>query len=331
MNYNKDISINASPDIYTIVTNKIIEHLEKGVIPWQRPWADAGLPQNLITKRPYRGINVWLLSTLNYSQNQFLTFKQVKALGGSIKKGEKAQEVIFWKMIQKENPETKEMERKHFLRYYNVFNVSQCAGIPESKLPEKTERKNDSIEECEKIINEMPNRPEIRYTEHSAFYNKAKDYVNMPKQETFKDSESYYGALFHELVHSSGHQNRLNRKELIEKNAFGTERYAIEEMTAEMGASFLKSQAGLPLEQLENNAAYIQGWLKILKKDKKCIVYASAQAQKATDYILNIQNIEKELEPVEKKFDKSDKISEREMELKETRDIGKVNTVEMER
>ena len=290
---------NASPDVYAMVTNRIIEHLEKGVVPWQQPWATAGQPKNLITQKPYRGVNVWLLNSSEYAENQFLTFKQVKDLGGSIKKDEKGHFIVFWKWIDIENPKTKEMEKKPFLRYYKVFNVSQCTGIPESKIPVKAQRKNDPILECEKIINEMPNRPEIRHTEHSAYYHKEKDYVNMPKVETFINSESYYGALFHELVHSSGHQNRLNRKELTEKNKFGTEQYAIEELTAEMGASYLKNQAGIPIEKLENNAAYIKGWLEKLKQDKKFIVYASSQAQKATDYILNIQ-IEKELEAAEK-------------------------------
>ncbi len=320
----------SAPDVYAMVTNRIIEHLEKGVVPWQQPWTKAGVPRNLITQKAYRGINVWLLSSLEQEQNQFLTFKQVKELGGNVNKGEKAQEVIFWKWIEIENPKTKEMEKKPFLRYYNVFNVSQCTGIPESKIPVKAARRNDPIEECEKIINEMPNRPEIRHTQHSAYYQKKDDYVNMPKMETFKDSESYYGALFHELVHSSGHQNRLNRKEITEKNAFGTEQYAIEELTAEMGAAYLKSKAGIPMEKLENNAAYIQSWLKRLKEDKKFIVHASAQAQKATDYILNIQ-IEKELEPSEKDLDKSNKISERENELKEIRSKAQQKSVGIER
>ena len=139
-------------DVYTIVTNRIIEHLEKGVVPWHQTWTDAGLPKNLITGKHYRGINVWLLSSLNYSQNSFLTFKQVKDLGGSVIKGEKAQEVIFWKWIERENKETKETERIPLLRYYTVFNIDQCEGIPKEKLPPIIERNNNPIEACEKII-----------------------------------------------------------------------------------------------------------------------------------------------------------------------------------
>lgn len=296
-NSNENPKAKTHIDVYAMVTNRIIEHLEKGVIPWQQPWSKAGEPKNLITGNRYKGINVWLLSSLNYSQNNFLTFKQVKDLGGSIKKGEKGQEVIFWKWLEKENADTKEVEKKPLLKYYKVFNIDQCTGIPKEKLPPVIENNNEPIKECVKIITEMQKRPVIRHKEQRAFYNREEDVVNMPKMETFKDSESYYATLFHELVHSTGHQNRLNRKEIVEQIEFGSEEYAIEELTAEMGASYLKSKAGIPIEQLDNNIAYIQNWLGKLKKDKKFIVYASSQAQRASDYILNELNKEKELEP----------------------------------
>ncbi len=290
-------NIKTSPiDVYSIVNNRIIEHLEKGVVPWHQTWTKAGLPKNLITGKNYRGINVWLLSTLNYSQNYFLTFKQAKELGGTVKRGEKSQEVIFWKWLEKEDKNTKEIERIPMLRYYNVFNIDQCEGIPKEKLPQVELRKNNPLETCERIIEEMPKRPNIVSKEHRAYYSKTNDYVNIPKIETFDKSEDYYGALFHELVHSTGHNERLCRRELLESKGFGTEDYAKEELTAEMGASYLKSYAGIPIEQLENNASYIQSWLGRLKNDKKFIVHASAQAQKATDYILNINQESKELD-----------------------------------
>ena len=304
-------------DVYSIVTDRIIEHLEKGVIPWRKPWTEAGLPKNLISGKQYRGINVWLLASLNYEQNYFLTFKQAKELGGSVRKGEESHEVIFWKQLERENAVTKKTEIIPLLRYYNVFNIAQCEGIPKEKLPPVVERNNDPIKSCEEIIEKMPNRPEIRHNEHRAYYNILRDYVNMPEAKTFVNSESYYGALFHELVHSSGHINRLSRKELTDMKGFGSESYSIEELTAEMGACYLKSYAGIPIENLENSAAYIHGWLTKLKKDKKFIVYASAQAQKATDFILNIRNVEKELSVTEC-FDKTEK-SERKQMLSEMR------------
>lgn len=313
---NENIKTKKSLDVYAIVTDRIIEHLEKGVVPWRKPWTEAGLPKNLITGKQYRGINVWLLASLNYEQNYFLTFKQAKELGGSVKKGEKSQEVIFWKQIEREKRETGETERIPFLRYYNVFNIAQCEGIPKEKLPQVIERKNDPIKSCEEIIEKMPKRPEIRHKEHRAYYHPVNDYVNMPKAETFIDSGSYYGALFHELVHCTGHKERLCRKEITERNTFGSKPYAIEELTAEMGSCYLKSYAGIPIENLDNSAAYIQGWLEKLKKDKKFIVYASAQAQKATDFILNVRNVERKVERIEE----LDRSLYRVKELNETRE-----------
>ena len=120
----------------------------------------------------------------------------------------------------------------------------------------------------------MPKRPDIRQAEQRAYYNKMMDYVNMPKTETFNNSEGYYATLFHELIHSTGHNERLNRRELVNSKGFRSEDYAIEELTAEMGASYLKSCAGIPIEQLENNASYIHSWLERLKNDKRIIVHA---------------------------------------------------------
>src|ERR1035437_6154188 len=182
-------SSSKTANVYEIVNKRIIEHLEKGVIPWQQPWAESGLPKNLISGRNYRGINVWLLNSLGYSQNYFLSFKQVKELGGSIKKGEKATEVIFWKWIEKDNLEpnatSKTKEKIPLLRYYRVFNVEQCIDIPKEKLPPVIEKNNDPIQTCEQIISHMPKRPEIRHNENRAYYHKVDDYINVPKMESF--------------------------------------------------------------------------------------------------------------------------------------------------
>ena len=274
-------------DVYQIVTERIIEQLQQNKVPWQKPWTEAGVPQNLITRRPYRGINVMLLALQDYPLNYFLTFKQLKELGGTVIKGEKAHIVVFWKWVDEENEETGETVKKAFLRYHMVFNIAQCANIPNDKIP-VVEKPNNPIMECEEIVKAMQMRPKIVHKEDKAFYHPVMDYVNMPKIKSFKDSASYYGALFHELVHSTGHANRLNRKEVMDSKPYGSESYSIEELTAEIGACYLKSHAGIAME-VENSAAYIQGWLERLKNDKRFIVYASVQAQKAVDYILNTQ------------------------------------------
>ncbi|HRH03426.1 MAG TPA: zincin-like metallopeptidase domain-containing protein [Bacteroidia bacterium] len=311
---------NTTKDIYQIVTNHIIEKLEKKIVPWQQPWTDSGLPRNLVSKKPYKGINVWLLNSLNYSQNYFLTFNQIKELGGSVKKGEKSQLVVFWKWLEKEDEKTKEVKKTPLLKYYTVFNIDQCTGIPKEKLPVKEERQNNPIEACEKVINEMPKKPIIQHNEQRAFYHTGEDYVNMPKLDSFVSIERYYGTLFHELVHATGHSERLNRKELLEQKGPQTRDYAIEELTAEMGASYLKSYTGIPHQNFEDNIAYIQHWLEKLKKDKKFIVHASGQAQKAVDYILNERTIEKEIKNVfVTSIPKVEEITKKKDELTKTR------------
>lgn len=134
----------------------------------------------------------------------------------------------------------------------------------------------------------MPKRPEIKHKENSAFYHPSLDYINMPKLKSFDSSESYYETLFHELVHSTGHKTRLNRKEIVQQASMGGELYSIEELIAEIGACYLSSFAGLSLKNFNNNVAYIEGWLSKLKNDKRFIIYASGNAQKAVDYILNV-------------------------------------------
>ena len=275
------------PDVYAIVTSRIIEQLKQNTVPWQKPWTEAGYPVNLVTKIPYKGMNVWMLASIGYAQNYFLTWKQLRALGGKVKAGEKGNLVIFWK------PAEQEPETAPILRYYMVYNISQCEGIsemfniPESPFPVS------NIGACDEIIETMPNCPKIKHTKQKAFYNPSKDYINMPKQDTFKTTEGYYNTLFHELVHSTGHANRLNRKGVVDNPGFGTEMYSQEELVAEIGACFLSSAAGIDHIEFDNSVAYINNWLEQLQNDSRLIVYASIQAQKAVEYILNIKPYEK--------------------------------------
>jgi antirestriction protein ArdC len=274
-------------DVYSIVNERIIAHLEKGTIPWRQSWTNAGLPKNIITGKYYRGINVMLLASLHYRQNCFLTFKQVHDLGGTVKRGEVSCPVIYWNWIEKKNKDTKEVEKIPVLRHYNVFNIDQCENLPKERMPPISELPNDPINSCELILRNMNNTPEIHHKEHRAYYHPQRDYINLPDIKSFDKSTSYYGTLFHELVHSSGHKDRLNRKELVQNNPFGSKSYAIEELTAEMGACYLKSYAGIEIEELEDSSAYINGWLEKLKNDRSFLIHASAEAQKAVDYILN--------------------------------------------
>jgi len=280
-------------DVYEVITSRIISHLEKGVVPWRQPWTKASVPRNLISLRNYRGINLWLLITLGYERNYFLTLKQINDLGGSVKKGEKACPIVFWTTLEPKEGEPVNGRQKSLLRYYNVFNIEQCKGIPEEKIPVNAMMvKNDPIKICEDIVANMPKKPKVYHKEHRAYYNPVLDYVNMPRLKSFESSEAYYDTLFHELVHSTAHESRLNRKDSEEVKS-GKEAYSFEELVAEIGACYLNSHAGIVNAVLENSVSYINAWLERLKNDKRMIIFASAKAQKATDFILDI------MQPVE--------------------------------
>lgn len=283
-------------DVYAIITNRIIELLEQGTVPWKKPWTDdgAGIPKNLLSKRPYRGINFWLLLSLNYQQNLFLTWDQIKTIGASVKKEEKGHVVVFWKNTHKQPEEIDDNGNPKMLqtlRYYKVFNIEQCRDIPEGLFPKQEASSNDfnPIIECESIMQSFPSCPEIQHKVQRAYYHITEDYINMPKKKSFKSIASYYATLFHELVHSTGHEKRLGRSTVTDMHEFGSEEYSLEELIAEMGTAYLCSFTGIGNEEIENSAAYIDGWLAKFKNDKRFIVKASGQAQKAVDYILNAQ------------------------------------------
>ncbi|HEY5368283.1 MAG TPA: zincin-like metallopeptidase domain-containing protein [Hanamia sp.] len=284
-------------DVYEMVTTRVIELLEAGTVPWQKPWTDAGVPMNLISKRPYRGINLWLLLSLNYERNLFLTWDQLKKIGGSVNQGEHGHIVIFWKNVKKQpeelgkdgHPKTVPM-----LRYYKVFNIAQCRDLSKDMIEPLVTQEHDTLLECEGIIHSMPDCPVIKHMEQRAFYHIGEDYINMPKKKSFKSIEAYYSTLFHELVHSTGAEKRLGRKSITEMNEFGSEPYSIEELIAELGAAYLCSFTGILDKGIQNSAAYINGWLNKLRNDKRFIVQASGQAQRGVDCILNLPLVKDE-------------------------------------
>jgi antirestriction protein ArdC len=280
MNQNQEFK-----DVYSIVTDRIIELLQAGTVPWQKPWTEAGLPQNMISRRPYRGINLLLLNSLDYEHNLFLTWKQLKTINGSVKKGEKGHVVVFTKMIENKK-ENGEVEKKSFLRYYKVFNIHQCTDIPKAFLPAKGKMTHEPSAECAAVIDNMPDMPVLQHKKKQAYYLPSEDIINMPKPSTFKTIVDYYGTLFHELIHSTGHQKRLNRKEVTENPAFATEMYSLEELVAEMGSYYLKSHTGVHVEKMGNSLAYINSWLEVFKGNTRFVIKAASKAQAAVEYIL---------------------------------------------
>ena len=279
-------------DIYQVVTDRVIELLEKGTVPWHKPWVggESNWPTNYVSKKKYRGINVWLLSSYGYESPYWLSFKQATDLGGTIRKGEKSAMVTFWKRIavyEKDADGRKQRKFIPLLRYYRVFNIEQTEGI-EFPKPEPRTPDFDPIVEAEKIVEGMPNRPPIQIGGGVAAYQPTLDIVKMPDRERFDGEQQYYAALFHELVHSTGHKSRLAR-EGSNGNGFGGTGYAKEELVAEMGAAFLSAQAGILDRVVDNSAAYIQNWLGALRNDRKLVVQAAGAAQRASDYIRDVK------------------------------------------
>jgi antirestriction protein ArdC len=285
--------MNTSFDIYEMVTNLIIERLEAGVVPWQMPWkAETGFPQNMVHKKVYRGFNFWFLLTVadKFGSPFFLTYNQVKELGGHVLKGEKGFPVVFWKLLDTEEKDGS-IDHIPFLRYYTVFNLKQTEGIDESKIPatEAHDHQFDPIGDAEQLIEFWYDSPEIRLDQSHAFYSPTGDYVGMPNPRTFFRDEQYYSTLYHELIHSTGHINRTGRHEKLSEHKFGSQDYSQEELVAELGAAYLCFMTGIQNATIDNSAAYIKSWIGKFKEDKKMLLIASSQAQKAVDYILEHQ------------------------------------------
>jgi antirestriction protein ArdC len=279
--------------VYEIITDRIIKQLEAGEIPWSKPWITAQ-PKNVISGKNYKGINVLMLQG-QYKNPYWLTYKQAIDQGGNVRKGEKSTPIIYW-MIRKSTTKTDKVtgdkvtttQERDFpiLRYYNVFNVEQCDDLPDELYKVNDQIDFIPVEKAEEIITGYPGQPEIKHEQQRAFYNPARDFINMHVKESFDEIESYYSVLFHEMIHSTGHESRLNR--LTDTAAFGNEDYSKEELIAELGASFLRAETGINADsQMTRSAAYIQSWIKALKNDTKMIIQAAGKSQKATDYILN--------------------------------------------
>lgn len=269
--------------VYEVITRRIVELLEQGTIPWRKPWVN-GESRNLVSGKPYRGINTLILGASRYSSPFWLTFKQALAAGGCVRTGERGAPVVFWKRPEEEEGEATESGRGFILRYYTAFNVEQCDGV---KAPEAARVAFEPIPECARIVAAMPKAPRIDHGGSQAFYMPSADRVQVPAPEAFTSAAAYYSTLFHELTHSTGHASRLARKGISDGAlAFGSHDYSREELVAEMGAAFLCGVAGIEAETLQESSAYLGNWIKALKGDSRLAVTAAAQAQKAADFVL---------------------------------------------
>lgn len=288
--------MNSPNQVYNYVNERIIKLLEDGTIPWKKPWLSHNTPKNLITKRAYRGINIWLLAANKYSSPYYATWNQVMKAGGKIKKDEAKNYhfITFWKVDKhtEKNKAGEDVEKTHLiLRYFNVYNLEQMEFSPEklAKLvPAETKLEFNPIEKCEEIVSGYKTCPEIKFGGDRAYYNPLFDRIQMPNKDTFESVEKFYATEFHEMAHSTGAEKRLARFKQTDTGLFGSENYSKEELVAEMTSSYLCAEAGIENLTLENSAAYIKGWLENIKKgDNTFIVSAASKSQAASDYILN--------------------------------------------
>jgi antirestriction protein ArdC len=283
-------------DVYGIVTEKIVGLLEQEVVPWRKPWATGGLPRNLVTRKPYRGVNLLLLSATKYLSPYWATMRQINELGGRVRKGEESTLIVYWQIRDapekpeglKNNDAKGEPQRRFLLRYYRTWNLDQCE-MPQAvvdKLPRIETHQHEPIAAAERIIAGMPNPPIIQRGGSQAFYSPVTDHITLPPRELFESAEAEAAVTFHEIAHATGAPQRLNRASITDAAPFSSPVYASEELIAEISAAFLCAESGISTAVLTNQAAYVSGWLKALRDDRRLVVHAAAHAQHATDYIL---------------------------------------------
>lgn len=273
-------------NVYEMVTDRIIKQLEQGVIPWRKTWSGVrGGAYNRVSKKTYSLINQIML----LHEGEYASYKQWQSLGGQVRKGEKSEMVVFWKIVQVDDTdENGDPVKKNVpvLRYYNVFHISQVDGVEPLDKPVTSDI--EPIEAAEGVLMDYINREGIkleREASNQAYYVPSLDTIHLPLLEQFTDAAEYYSVAFHEATHSTMKPERCDRPQKMA--AFGSESYSKEELVAEIGSATLLNITGIETDgTFQNNAAYIKSWLKVLRDDSKFIVSASSKAEKAVRYIL---------------------------------------------
>lgn len=297
MNKTHDTNVTRS-DAYQRVTDRMVAALEAGTVPWLKPWRSrfgGALPQNMVSRKDYNGINRFLLSLSDFEDPRWLSYRQAQALGGNVRKGEKGEMIVFFKELEFDADTARDGIAKKipFLSYSTVFNIAQCDGIDAPSLPglEPDGPVLAPTVDASGIYEAMPARPVLKHGFTRACYSPKPDTVMMPRLESFTTGDGYYRVLFHELAHATGHESRLNRPGFGADGAsiaaFGDPVYSKEELIAEMAAAMVADAAGVPLD-VPNSAAYLAGWLSVLKSDKRLVVSAAGAAQKAANWILGV-------------------------------------------
>lgn len=273
-------------NVYEMITNRILEQLDKGIIPWRKDWRDAAVSHT--TGKGYRGINALILDR----PGEYATFAQIRKEGGKVKKGAHGYPVVFYSMITIKDDNDEEKKIPWPTKYYTVFHLDDCEGIE----PKHHQEYGSAalVDDAENVIADYLSRSgvQVRHVaQNEAFYSPLTDSVTLPLLEQFSTSAGYYNTVFHEFIHSTGHKKRLNRPGICNTAvAFGSKNYSKEELVAEIGSAMVYSVLGMGTPGLlDNSTAYVQSWLKVLESDPKMIVVASNQAQRAADFVLGVK------------------------------------------
>lgn len=271
-------------DVKQKLTDKIIGMLDAGVVPWQKPW-NVIAPMNAVTGRKYKGINVPMLGLEPYSDPRWITYNKASEFGGQVRKGEHGTFIVLWNPFQTQDKDGNDITR-FYLKYFNVFNVEQIDGLDMTKLTKVPEtQEHDSIASAEAILAGYQNPPSFSHGGNRAFYVPSLDSITVPAKNTFKTVAGYYATRFHEAGHSTGHESRLGRDI---RNEFGCGEYSKEELVAEFCNAFLCAHAGIH-DTVENSAAYIENWRRVLSMDKNMILECASKGEKAANHILRIE------------------------------------------
>ncbi len=281
-------------DIYAELTEKFVRSVMENKNPFKMAFERlGGFAANAVSGQTYNGINQFCLgfAECQYETPLYLTYNQAKDAGGNVRKGEKGHRVVFWKLLESatETDSKGRPAKIPFLRHYTVFNIAQCEGLENLKLPEMPRFENGQIDEAERVIAAMPNAPRISTLDGfgRAYYSPALDLIKMPDRSQFRDTESFYHVLFHELSHATGHKSRLGRLPMdAGLAAFGSTEYSREELVAEMSASFCSARLGIFSDETEEmTLAYLRAWLRPLQDDPKAIAHSAGKAMKACQWI----------------------------------------------
>lgn len=269
---------------HTAITETIIKAMENGVPPWKQSWISGH--HNFVSQSGYRGINQLILMSeaieKGFKSPYWITFNQARIRNGHILKGSKGTPIVFWKKIERKNPETGAVEMFPFMRIYNVFNLDQTAGLP---------RFTQSIEKTSlgTILDNYLKVEGISVEQGNPCYRPKTDTILMPVADAWTNPEHFYPTLAHECIHSTGHPSRLARIDPDNLNRFGTDEYAIEELRAELGTVFLQAASGQTAKfaYLDDSVSYLDHWVRVLRADPKILISTCGQAQRASDLILS--------------------------------------------